>query len=103
MEQISASTIKADEVIRFQLTPRISTVVYYTDHLQALLLKQGCNFIYQFCFIVNLMCPKLINLRILAYKVVVFRINKTDFLMQLIIDIFLLFSQFLLAKSSKLI
>ena len=37
-----------------------------------------------------------------AYKVVVFRINKTDFLMQLILVYFLTFSQFLLAKSYKL-
>ena len=51
------------------------------------------------------MSPKFLNMDegIVAYKVVVFRINKVDFLIQLILVYFLTFSQFLLAKSHKLI
>ena len=48
-------------------------------------------YIYLFCFIVDLMSPKFLNMDegVVAYKLVVFRINKTDFLMQLILVYFL--------------
>ena len=52
------------------------------------------------------MSPKFFNMyqETVAYKVVDFRINKTDFLMQLILlNVLSLFSIFLLAKSYKLI
>ena len=69
--------------------------------------KQGCNFTYLFCFNIDLMPPKFLNMDegIVAYKVVgvFFSINKTDFLMQLIFVYLLLFSQFLHAKRYKLI
>ena len=60
--------------------------------------KQGCNFTDLFRFITDLLSPKFLYMDegIVEYKVVVFRIDKRDF-------IFLLFPQFLLAKSYKLI
>ena len=57
-----------------------------TDHLEALLSKTRCNFIFLFCFIVDMVSPKLLNLDqvIVAYKVIVFKIKRTYFFMQLI-------------------
>ena len=48
---------------------------------------------YLFCFIVDLMSPYFLNMDegIVANKVVVFRMNKTDFLVQLILIYFLNF------------
>ena len=65
-------------------------------------LKQGCNFTYLFCLIVELM---FLNMHpgTVAYKVVVFRINKTDFLMQLILVYFITFFSIPSAKSYELI
>ena len=44
--------------------------------------KQGCIFTYLFCFIVDWMSPEFLNMgkEIVAYKVVVFKINEKDFL-----------------------
>ena len=89
----------ADEVIRFQLFPSFlfpdlcSLTLYILNICKHFCFKQGCNFTHLFCLIEDLMSNKLLNMHqgTFAYKVVVYRINKTDFLMQLILVYFLTF------------
>ena len=100
MEHIPASLInKLMQQIGcsgFNLLPVFSKL-YILTICKHFCFKQGCNVTYLFCFIVYLMSPKFLNMDevIVAYKVVVFRINKTDFLMQLI-PVYFFLNSFLL-------